>query len=77
MSLLELSAKQLLAELSAGRVTAVEVAESYLSAIAQRDKQVGTFFALTPQEHWPKPAILTTADVPISPWGVSPACLSR
>ena len=46
MSLLELSAKQLLAELSAGGVTAVEVAESYLSAIAQRDKQVGAFLRI-------------------------------
>jgi aspartyl-tRNA(Asn)/glutamyl-tRNA(Gln) amidotransferase subunit A len=43
MSLLELSAKQLLAELSAGRITAVELTEAYLAAITQRDKRVGAF----------------------------------
>ena len=43
MSLVELSAKQLLAELDAGRATAVEATQAYLERIARYDKHVGAF----------------------------------
>ena len=39
MSLLDLSVRELLAELAAGRVTAVEVTEAYLGQIEKHDAQ--------------------------------------
>jgi aspartyl-tRNA(Asn)/glutamyl-tRNA(Gln) amidotransferase subunit A len=43
MSLAELSARQLLAEMDAGRATAVEATEGFLERIARYDRHVGAF----------------------------------
>ena len=76
MSLVNLTATELLAELHSGHLRAVEVAQAFLDQIEKFDGAVKAFFALIETARCKGQGRSTAAALLASRWGDWPACRS-